>query len=60
MEQGGTYNCRKMARFDWVSEHAYANAIDIRAVTLKNGRTLSVLRSFGKIDAEARRPEAKF
>jgi len=60
VEQGGTYNCRKMARFDLVSEHAYANAIDIRSVTLKNGRTLSVLKSFGKLDAEALRPEAKF
>jgi hypothetical protein len=60
VEQGGTYNCRKMARFDLVSEHAYANAIDIRSVTLKNGRTLSVLRSFGKLDAEVLRPEAKF
>lgn len=60
VEQGGTYNCRKMARFDLVSEHAYANAIDIRSITLKNGRTLSVLKTFGRIDAEARRPEAKF
>jgi hypothetical protein len=60
VEQGGTYNCRKMARFDLVSEHAYANAIDIRSVTLKNGRTLSVLKSFGRVDAEARGPEAKF
>jgi hypothetical protein len=60
IEQGGTYNCRKMARFDLVSEHAYANAIDIRSVTLKNGRTLSVLKTFGRIDTEARRPEAKF
>ncbi len=60
VEQGGTYNCRKMARFNLVSEHAYANAIDIRSVTLKDGRTLSVLKSFGKLDAEASRPEAKF
>jgi hypothetical protein len=60
VEQGGTYNCRKMARFNLVSEHAYANAIDIRGVTLKNGRKLSVLRGFGRIDAEASRPEAKF
>ena len=60
VEQGGTYNCRKMARFDLVSEHAYANAIDIRSVTLKNGRKLSVLASFGRIDAEPKRPEARF
>jgi hypothetical protein len=60
VEQGGTYNCRKMARFNLVSEHAYANAIDIRSVTLKNGRKLSVLSSFGKLDAEPKRPEARF
>lgn len=60
VEQGGTYNCRKMARFALVSEHAYANAIDIRAVTLKNGRRLTVLGGFGKLDAEATRPEARF
>lgn len=60
VEQGGTYNCRKMARFDLVSEHAYANAIDIRSVTLKNGRRLSVLASFGRTDAEPTRPEARF
>jgi hypothetical protein len=60
VEQGGTYNCRKMARFNLVSEHAYANAIDIRSVTLQNGRRLSVLRSFGKLDVPARGSEASF
>jgi hypothetical protein len=60
VEQGGTYNCRKMARFDLVSEHAYANAIDIRSVTLKNGRQLSVLKNFGKLSGEPQRPEARF
>jgi hypothetical protein len=60
VEQGGTYNCRKMARFDLVSEHSYANAIDIRSVTLKNGRKLTVLGSFGRIDVEPNRPEALF
>jgi hypothetical protein len=60
VEQGGTYNCRKMARFDLVSEHSYANAIDIRSITLKNGRNLSVLKTFGRIDSEPKRPEALF
>jgi hypothetical protein len=60
VEQGGTYNCRKMARFNLVSEHSYANAIDIRSITLKNGRNLSVLKTFGKTDAEPKRPEARF
>ena len=60
IEQGGTYNCRRMARFDLVSEHSYANAIDIRSVTLKNGRKLTVLGSFGKLNAEPKRPESRF
>ena len=60
IEHLGTYACREMARYDWVSEHSYANAIDIRSVTLKNGRTLTVLGTFGKLDAEPKRPEARF
>jgi hypothetical protein len=60
IEQGGTYNCRKMARFDLVSEHAYANAIDIRSVTLENGRQLSVRGSFGPLDREPTQPAARF
>jgi len=60
IEQGGTYNCRKMARFNLVSEHAYANAIDIRGVTLKSGRKLSVLGGFGRIDAAPKGVEARF
>jgi hypothetical protein len=57
----GTYNCRKMARYpDWVSEHSYANAIDLESFTLKNGRKISVLGSFGKEDREPRRAEARF
>jgi hypothetical protein len=46
IEQGGTYNCRKMARFDMVSEHSYANAIDVRSFRLADGRTVSVQRHF--------------
>jgi hypothetical protein len=60
IEQAGTYNCRKMARFALVSEHSYANAIDIKSVTLESGRKLTVLRTFGKLDAEPQRPEARF
>lgn len=53
VEQAGTYNCRKMARFHtMVSEHSYANAIDVRGVTLVDGRTIDVLRYFGKLDVE--------
>jgi hypothetical protein len=60
IEQGGTYSCRKMARFGLVSEHSYANAIDIKSVTLENGRRLTVLHTFGKLEGEVQRPEARF
>jgi hypothetical protein len=57
----GTYSCRKMARYpDWVSEHSYANAIDIESFTLENGRKITVLGSFGKLGAGPRKKEARF
>lgn len=58
--QIGTYSCRKMARFDWVSEHSYANAIDLAAVTLENGRRLTVEKHFGKTSEAPPGPEARF
>ena len=57
----GTYSCRKMVRFDFVSEHSYANAIDIQEITLDGGERLSVARHFGKLDAQgALGPKATF
>jgi hypothetical protein len=60
VQHGGTYNCRKMARFDLVSEHSYGNAIDIRSVTLQGGRTLPVVSTFGATDAPPTTPAAHF
>jgi hypothetical protein len=60
VEQGGTYSCRKMARFALVSEHSYANAIDIRSFRLADGRVVSVARHFGRPGTEPRTPEARF
>lgn len=57
----GTYSCRHMARFSgMVSEHSYANAIDLKSMTLANGRTISVVRDFGSLDAEPATPEGQF
>ncbi|HEX2881486.1 MAG TPA: extensin family protein [Polyangiaceae bacterium] len=43
----GTYSCREMAQYPgWVSEHSYANALDIKDFELHNGRTISVLRHY--------------
>jgi hypothetical protein len=61
IDQGGTYNCRRMTRFqNLVSEHSYANAIDVRAFVLEDGRRISVLNHFGRLDAEPATPHAKF
>ena len=60
IEQGGTYNCRRMARFDLVSEHSYANAIDVRSFTLQNGRKITVLNGFGKTSVPPKRAESFF
>ena len=43
----GTYSCREMAAYPgWVSEHSYANAIDLEVFTRKDGKSFSVLSSF--------------
>lgn len=42
----GTYNCRKMANYDFISEHSFANGIDLQAFTLANGKKISVLDHF--------------
>lgn len=50
----GTYSCRQMARFQTlVSEHSYANAIDVSSFRLDNGRRISVLRDFAKAETPA-------
>ncbi|HTM43843.1 MAG TPA: extensin family protein [Polyangiaceae bacterium] len=54
----GSYACREMARYPgWVSEHSYANALDIKEFELQNGRTITVLRHYDstrKSDTAAR------
>jgi hypothetical protein len=61
IEHGGTYNCRKMARFTgMVSEHSYGNAIDLRSFRLSDGRKISVLQHFGRPDREPSSAEGKF
>jgi hypothetical protein len=61
IDHAGTYSCRKMARFSsMVSEHSYANAIDLARMTLADGRTVSVVRDFGSLAAEPDRVEGRF
>jgi hypothetical protein len=56
----GTYNCRKMAAYDFVSEHSFANAIDIATFVLKNGRRVEVERDWVRADQPAKTPAAQF
>ena len=61
IDQLGTYNCREMAAYPgWVSEHSYANAIDIGSFALKNGKTIDVLRDFDVGPAPPKKPGAAF
>jgi hypothetical protein len=50
MRHLGTYNCRKMAKKNLVSEHSFANAIDIQRFTLEDGTELNVAEHFGPRD----------
>jgi hypothetical protein len=57
----GTYNCRDMqARPGWVSEHSYANAIDLARFVLKDGRTIDVARDFDLGDDEPKKAGGLF
>ncbi|HEU4534042.1 MAG TPA: extensin family protein [Polyangiaceae bacterium] len=61
IEHLGTYACREIKAYPgWVSEHSYANAIDLARVVLKNGTALDVLRDFDVGGAEPKRPGGAF
>lgn len=57
----GTYNCREMANYPgWVSEHSYANAIDLERVVLQGGREHAVLGHYGDGVTPTDDPAARF
>jgi hypothetical protein len=59
--QLGTYNCRRMAAYpDLVSEHSFANAIDVATFLLANGRSVVVEHDWVPADKPAARPAAQF
>ena len=59
--QLGTYNCRRMAAYpDLVSEHSFANAIDVATFVLKNGRQVVVERDWIPAAKAAATPAAMF
>lgn len=62
IDQIGTYSCRVVAAFPTtISEHSYANAIDIGRFVLKNGKSIDVLRDFDMTtDGEPKKPAGIF
>jgi hypothetical protein len=61
IDQLGTYSCRQIAAYPgWVSEHSYANAIDLARFVFKNGVALDVQRDFDMSDGEPGRPGGAF
>jgi hypothetical protein len=61
VDQLGTYSCREMAAYPgWVSEHAYANAIDLARFTLANGSAIGVLHDFDRGPDTPSRPGGSF
>ncbi len=52
----GSYNCRGINNMSGatLSEHSFANAIDIGGFTLASGRTLSIMKGFNGPDAAER------
>ena len=59
--QLGTYNCRRMAAYpDLTSEHSFANAIDVAAFVLTNGRRVDVERDWVPAARPAPRPASRF
>jgi hypothetical protein len=57
----GTYNCREMANYPgWVSEHSYANAIDIKHFELTNGKKIPVLGTYPRNGAEPKNASGRF
>jgi hypothetical protein len=61
IDQLGTYACREVAAYPGtVSEHAYANAIDLARFTLKNGGVVEVARDFDAGQGEPKRAQGRF
>jgi hypothetical protein len=61
LNHAGTYSCRRMARFTaMVSEHSYANAIDLRSMALEDGRSIVVVKDFGPLEDDPSTPEGRF
>ena len=54
IETFGTYSCRNVNGSGRLSEHAFANAVDVAAFVLADGRRITVLEGWNS-DGDARR-----
>lgn len=54
IETFGTYSCRNIAGSERLSQHATANAVDVSAFVLADGRRISVLNGWNGDEAEGR------
>jgi hypothetical protein len=54
VETMGTYSCRAIAGTSRLSEHASANAVDVAAFVLADGRRISVLNGWSGDEREGR------
>jgi hypothetical protein len=61
IDQIGTYSCRVVAAYPGtISEHSYANAIDIGHFVLKNGKNVDVFRDFDMSADDPKKPAGVF
>lgn len=61
IEQLGTYNCRVIPTApNTMSEHGYANAIDIGRIYLANGRNVDIYRDFDRGDGDPKTKNGMF
>lgn len=49
VRHAGSYNCREMRNYPgWVSEHSYANALDLKSFELADGKVLTVKDDYAR------------
>jgi hypothetical protein len=60
IEHMGTYNCREMLNYDMLSEHSFANGIDLKRFVFANGESTTVLDDFKPTDDNPTDPKTLF
>ncbi|NVB36361.1 extensin family protein [Pseudenhygromyxa sp. WMMC2535] len=56
----GTYNCREMVNYDMLSEHSFANGIDLKTFHFANGESADVKADFQPELDEPPSPQSEF